>query len=88
MSIIHRGHSGQHKKGSAKKRNNHSYNHLMKKFCPVSIRENPELRPPPVVVFISTPAVMYIMAPLSALKTCPGSKVMVTIWLSFPSILD
>jgi len=47
--------------------------YLMKKFCPVSIRENPELRPPPVVVFISTPAVMYIMAFLLLLLSSYGA---------------
>ena len=31
---------------------------------------------------------MYIMAPLSARKTWFGSSAMVTIWDSFPSILE
>lgn len=53
----------------------------------VSMRWKPALRPPPVVVFISTPSVMYIMAPDSARSIWPGSRVMVTIWLSLPSIL-
>mmetsp|Transcript_22750 Transcript_22750/g.48317 ORF Transcript_22750/g.48317 Transcript_22750/m.48317 type:complete len:212 (+) Transcript_22750:2380-3015(+) len=59
----------------------------MKKFCPVSIRLNPSERPPPVVVFIVTFSVMYIMAPDSALKTWWGSRLIVTIWDSLPSIL-
>mmetsp|Transcript_29061 Transcript_29061/g.67406 ORF Transcript_29061/g.67406 Transcript_29061/m.67406 type:complete len:132 (-) Transcript_29061:95-490(-) len=55
----------------------------MKIFCPVSILWKPADKPPPVVVFMDTPSVMYIIAPDSARSTCPGSNETVTICMAW-----